>query len=137
MNIYLAARYARREEINSYAAELRDDGHIITSRWLEGGHEAETYELKSGKTLSKTGWKFAIEDLQDLERADCLISFTESPDSPYGRGGRHVEFGWALATTKRVIIVGPRENVFHCLNRVEHYYNWGPRIRHELLGAGR
>lgn len=40
------------------------------------------------------------------------------------RGGRHVEFGMALALGKRVIVVGPRENVFHLLPEVEVHVNW-------------
>jgi hypothetical protein len=37
------------------------------------------------------------------------------PNTILATGGRHVEFGLALAQGKRVIIVGPRENVFHYL----------------------
>ena len=101
MNIYLAARYERREELNKYAEELRADNHIITARWLIDDHEAEVYELKNTKTISKTGWKFAIDDLQDITRADTVICFSEAPDSAFARGGRHVEFGYALALGKR------------------------------------
>ncbi len=47
--------------------------------------------------------------------ADAVIIFTEIPNTILATGGRHVEFGLALAQGKRVIIVGPRENVFHYL----------------------
>ena len=47
--------------------------------------------------------------------ADTVIIFTEIPNTILATGGRHVEFGLALAQGKRVIIVGPRENVFHYL----------------------
>ena len=40
------------------------------------------------------------------------------------RGGRHAEFGIALALGKRVIVIGPRENVFHALPAVERYESW-------------
>jgi len=52
-----------------------------------------------------------------------LLFFSEPPDSHSKRGGRHVEFGLALAWGKRLMIVGPRENVFHCLPQVEQYAN--------------
>jgi hypothetical protein len=39
MNIYLAANYERRLEIAEYAKLLREDGHIVTSRWLTGEGE--------------------------------------------------------------------------------------------------
>ena len=51
--------------------------------------------------------------------ADAVIIFTEIPNTILATGGRHVEFGLALAQGKRVIIVSPvvspRENVFHYL----------------------
>ena len=46
------------------------------------------------------------------------------------RGGRHVEFGLALAAGKRLCIVGPRENIFHFLPRVEVF-----RSTDDLVGA--
>jgi hypothetical protein len=48
-------------------------------------------------------------------RADAVIIFTEIPNTVLATGGRHVEFGLALAHGKRVFVVGPRENVFHYL----------------------
>jgi len=47
--------------------------------------------------------------------ADAVIVFTEIPNAVLATGGSHVEFGLALAQGKRVIVVGPRENVFHYL----------------------
>jgi hypothetical protein len=55
--------------------------------------------------------------------ADVLMAFTEFPGQTPGRarGGRHVEFGIAFAKEKRLMIVGPRENIFHWLPSVEVY----------------
>jgi len=114
MRIYIAARYDRRFEMLGVAATLMRAGHDVTSRWIEGGRPGDG-ELGS-----------AVQDVGDLERADCLVSFTEQADRgvPWAaRGGRHVEFGIALATGKRVCVVGPRENVFHHLPWVEVYAN--------------
>lgn len=63
-----------------------------------------------------------IHDLEDLRAADTVISFTDEKGG--GKGGRHVEFGVALALEKRLILVGPRENVFHTLPEIEHYPTW-------------
>ena len=68
--------------------------------------------------------RFASEDWSDLLGSDICISFTETPRNTHSRGGRHVEFGAALALGKRCIIVGPRENVFHCLLEVERADSW-------------
>jgi len=127
MRIYIAARFDRRFEMLGVAADLMRAGHEVTSRWIEGGRGADP-ELVA-----------AIEDIADLGRADCLVTFTERPERNVAwaaRGGRHVEFGIALATGKRLCIVGLRENVFHHMPRVEIYatvpdlidgLSWPPR----------
>lgn len=115
--IYLAARYSRREELCKYRNVLQAQGHIITSRWLNGGHEI----TKEGSTQAdqESRAQFAQEDWDDLMKADVCISFTEEPRKTATRGGRHVEFGAAYASGIRCIVVGHRENVFHCLPDVQ------------------
>lgn len=120
MKIYLASRYSRREELCEYAAIFTTEGHTITSRWLLGNHQIDDAGL-SQEAKAEERKRFAMEDWHDLMQADCCISFTEEPRGTNSRGGRHVEFGAALAAGKRCIIIGPRENVFHCLPEVEHY----------------
>lgn len=147
MRIYLAARYSRREELCSYREELRRMGHDVQARWLDGGHQISDQgipigqhgealvegDLCSGEILSEDARsrqaaalraKFANDDFEDVTTASCLIAFTELPRSSPSRGGRHVEFGIALAYMCRIIIVGPRENIFHWLDEVEVYGTW-------------
>lgn len=113
MKIYLCARYSRLDELQQYAALLRAEGHLVTSRWHAGGHELSDVATDTDRA------RLAMEDAGDLALADTVIAFTEAPDSPgRNRGGRHVEFGIALEQRKRIIIVGPRENVFHYLPRI-------------------
>ena len=112
MKIYLAARYDRRFEMLGVAAGLIRVGHDVTSRWIEGGRGGDSDRVA------------ALEDIGDLAHADGLVTFTEQPErsvSWAARGGRHVEFGIALACGKRLCVVGPRENVFHHLPSVEVY----------------
>jgi hypothetical protein len=123
MNIYLAARYSRREELCRYRESLRSLGYRVTSRWLDGGHELDERGLSTEAGAVERA-RFAREDYLDVSCADILISFTEMPRSGNGRGGRHVEFGIALARGMRVLVVGPRENVFHCLPEVEVFPDW-------------
>ncbi len=124
--IYLAGSYGRREELCEYAAERRSMGYIVSCRCLTDDHSIEDDQLTKGELLMRTVSRFAEEDLQDLLRADCIISFTEMPKETVSRGGRHVELGFALAQDDkmRLIIVGPRENVFHYLPVIEHYDTW-------------
>lgn len=102
MKFYIAGRYSRRKELLGYAQKLRDHGHIVTSRWLDGTHEA----LDScGSKNDHLAW--AGEDLNDIAQADIFLAFTESGGS--GRGGRHFEAGFALALGKLIVCFGPKE----------------------------
>jgi nucleoside 2-deoxyribosyltransferase len=118
MKVYLAARFSRLPELNRYRAELEAAGITVTSRWLLGGHEwvGTPDEQIPRERLAR----FAAEDLEDIDAADVLLCFTESPRSGPARGGRHVEFGYALAKRKPVIVVGHIENVFYALPQVTH-----------------
>lgn len=117
MKIYLAARYSRHTELQKYANRLTSKGHEITSRWIWGNHQIDDHGLSIEAKKSERQ-RFATEDFEDLMSADLIINFTEAPRSTNSRGGRHVEFGIALGSDKLCIVVGPRENVFHCLNKV-------------------
>jgi hypothetical protein len=136
MKIYLAARYSRHLELQGYAAELREMGHTITSRWINGSHqvmlngealgpEREAMFESDHESMESQRREFAQHDWDDLMAADTVISFTEQPrKAGNSRGGRHVEFGAALAAGKRCIVVAWRENVFHCLPQVEFANTW-------------
>lgn len=127
MRIYLAARYSRREELNGYAADLRAMGYVVDARWLAGNHQIAEAQVVEAAALSipVEGEQFALDDMEDVHLADALIAFSEAPRAVLSsRGGRHVEFGLALAWGKRVLVVGPRENVFHTLPIVEHCWSW-------------
>jgi hypothetical protein len=103
MRYHLAARYARRVELCKYREQLLSIGDIVVSRWLDFG--------------KKPKWSSGIAraDCEDLIAAQTVIIFTERPNTILATGGHHVEFGLALAQNKGIIVVGPRENVFHYL----------------------
>lgn len=130
--IYLAARYSRRLELCGYKGELESMGLVVTSRWLMGNHQIDDAGLSvEAEAADRT--RFAEEDWADLMAADTTFNFSETPRGTTSRGGRHVEFGAALAAGQRVIVVGPRENVFHCLPTVEWYPTWAAAI--DILSA--
>jgi hypothetical protein len=127
MRIYLMARYSRHPELQVIRDELEALGHVVTARWINGGHALP--ESIGGDTPLDYGRRFAREDWEDLTSADCAIGFTESPGvANPGKGGRHVEMGVALGRGKRVIIVGPRENVFCYLPQVEVFDSWAEAL---------
>ncbi|MEM9760033.1 MAG: nucleoside 2-deoxyribosyltransferase [Pseudomonadota bacterium] len=120
MKIYLAARFSRRHEAHALGARLQALGHTITSRWSLPDSDHVKPAGMSEQAADKERERFALEDVEDVRAADCCISLMEPPRGN-GRGGRHVEFGIALALGHRMIIIGPRETVFHHLPEVEHF----------------
>src|ERR1700686_2476063 len=117
--ISLAARYSRHVELSGYAAELKPLGYEVTSRWIQGrdSHLDDAADVGVKREL-------AVRDIEDLLRADMCLSFTEAAGALASRGGRHVEFGMAYAKGMASWVVGHRENVFHCLDRVRFFATW-------------
>jgi hypothetical protein len=120
--IYLAAAYERNDEMRGVRDVLVALGYEVTSRWIDQNLSGQT-EAAGAEELAAAPAayvKFAHKDMDDLHAADTVISFTGAP----GRGGHHIEFGLAIAYGKRLVIVGPRENVFHSLPEVDWYPDW-------------
>ena len=125
--IYLAARYSRNAEMRGVRDVLHGLGYEVTSRWIDqhGGDLLESIVAEKLNAEPGECSGYAHIDIEDLTAAEIVISFTSAGGG--GKGGRHIEFGMALAGGKRVIVVGPRENVFHTLPEVEWYPDW-PRL---------
>lgn len=119
--VYLAGSYTRKEEIRAYAEELQRMGVEVTARWFREPHAANVTlpEVPLDKSV-----QYAQNDIDDINACDTIISFTEDPVTGTPRGGRHVEFGYALAKGKQLICVGPWENIFHYLPQVTHFESW-------------
>lgn len=124
---YLAARYSRHDEmqgVRDVLAALHDIE--VTSRWIDC-HTDVVGDFTSSFTvdfLNANPEKCAPlgqHDVDDLVAADTVISFTSTNG---GKGGRHVEFGIAVALGKRLIVIGPREHVFHTLAEVQWFPDW-------------
>ena len=114
MKFYLAAAYDRKEEMRGYRKVLRSFGHEVTSRWIDGHPEINNGDIISVDMLNdpeylRTSQEVAMHDLEDIQSADAVISFHGQTN----QGGRHVEYGYALALDKPIYIVGDLENLFH------------------------
>lgn len=116
---YFASRYSRHPEMRAYRDKLTAaiPGAVVTSRWIDcHGDELEQSYTPEVLNADPAGcWRHGRDDLQDLHLSDVLVSFT----GPGGKGGRHIEHGYAMAMAywsgaPRVVIVGDRENIFHC-----------------------
>ncbi len=134
--IYLAARFSRRDEVREYGDQLRGLGYTISAQWLTTTHVAPD-NLDEEHVRGYVAENIARVDIADIMSSDAVIMFTESPRSGgrrASRGGRHVEFGLALALMKRIIVVGPIENTFYTLPQAEVVKTWAEAK--ELLAAG-
>lgn len=69
-------------------------------------------------------------DIEDIDAALTLVSFTEAGGG--GKGGRHTEYGYAIAQNKRLVIIGPREHIFHTHPGVEIFSQWGDFLQAEV-----
>jgi len=138
MKVYLAAPYRAKDQIRTYAAELRAAGVIVTSSWLNEPHKPTT---QMAELTHEEHQKYAIQDVKDVVAADILVFFTD-PTRSIVRGGRHVEFGIMIGLNiarrrmSPIYVVGNQyENIFHHLPNVIHFTDWEP-LRNYLLALG-
>lgn len=108
MRIYLSAQWSRRDEIEGYAVTLRDHGYEVVSRWHQ--------ELMGDDSANSVAdWaKWAGADLSDIDTSETFLAFTE-PRGTLSRGGRHVEWGYAIAVPRECVVIGPIESQFYAL----------------------
>jgi len=117
--VYVAAWYSERARAKAAARELERAGYVITSPWIDGGTDtAQGYELM----------KAAIEDLNGVVQADYLMLLALPFGTQYSGGGRWVEFGYALALGKRMVVIGSHETIFCHLPQVRVYSTVGAAI---------
>jgi hypothetical protein len=141
MRYYFAGAYARRAELDKYAGWLLTEIPTaqITSRWLTDPQEGLDAGFSAGgletPEVAGKAWEHGQRDVQDIRSAQAIVSFTGDGV----RGGRHVEHGYALSlhedrpiTGYRLIVVGPREHVFHCHPATEVYPDWAAFLAHEI-----
>ena len=104
MKVYIAAPYVRRQAAQWLRGTLETAGVEVTSRWLS--------------ELNNNDHAGAQMDLDDVDAADAIILYNP-PNFHREGGGRHVEFGYAIAQGKRLILVGTPSVIFHYLDSVE------------------
>lgn len=123
MKIYLAGRYSTRKTLEGWANDLQCVGHEVVSRWCLRNSDHKLVDGLSPRAADHERLRFAQEDMEDVLECDAMISLMDIPRGN-GRGGRHVEFGVALALEKELYIVGERETVFHHLPQVIQTTSW-------------
>jgi nucleoside 2-deoxyribosyltransferase len=127
--VYIASKYSRKNEMrHDIAPAIRHAGIEVTSRWHDIEETGSSWE-KAQKEYDVRGEGhidrehgllkyYATIDLEDVDAADAIVLFSEDPTIPHLRGGRHVEFGYAMGKGKTCYVVGMRENIFHFIEDV-------------------
>jgi nucleoside 2-deoxyribosyltransferase len=115
--IYLAACFEQQAVVREKADELYKLGFLCTSSWRfeDGSLPPEAEHLN----------RCAEQDLKDLRHANYFVCLTDMTSQ---RGGKHVEFGYALALNIPIIIVGRRENIFHSLKEINFVETWSEAL---------
>ncbi len=128
-DIYIAGKFDAKDRLRIERDRIcaLKAGHVI-SLWLDEETAAPDETRTKGTGLSaEEGRTYAKRDLYEIQTADLLILDTFDDNL---RGGREVEFGFALATGIPVWVVGPKRNVFHELAR--HFASW-PDVLEQLI----
>ena len=120
MIVYIAARYSRKNEIRSLVTIFNEHNITVRARWLDEPHSPGTTLHEVSPTFCR---ETATIDMEDIDSCDTLVFFSEDPLIGTPRGGRHVEFGYALGKGKRIVVIGGEENIFHFLPQIVHYPN--------------
>ncbi len=123
MKIYIAAASYRQREARNIYRKLQRRGFEVTSSWV--------FSRNLGRINLFN--QEATRDLEQIDEADLVLALTENPKARHPRyttGGRHVEVGYALAKGKDLVVVGPRENVFHYLPDVVQFNTLQEAVEH-------
>lgn len=112
--VYVASRYARRDEAAQIAQRLRDTRlFVIVSTWHDGPKDDASSEAKLRD--------LAVKDADEVAQADIVLTLTDVAGEAYKYGSHHVEFGLGYAQGKTCVLVGANELMFHRLPGVEQY----------------
>ena len=122
MKVYVASRFLNRNLVKAFCHKvymLRHStmGEIeFVQTWP---NEDSTNLIIDGAPDILAHKAIAHKDLREIDESDCVIVITEQCESV--PGGMHFEAGYAYAQGKRVIVIGPRVNVFYYMGSLEYY----------------
>jgi nucleoside 2-deoxyribosyltransferase len=104
IRVYLAAPFQLQRQAIDLMGGLHLQGIGCTSRWLVA------------EETNSDEW--ARNDLADVAEADVFVALNPEGWRSAGTGGRHVEFGYALALRKPIVLVGVQSHIFHHISSV-------------------
>lgn len=104
IRVYIAAPFQLQDGAAALRELLKASEIECTSTWLNAPENIDE--------------RWAKRDLSDVARCDVFVAMNPEDWASRGTGGRHVEFGYALALRKPVVILGARTNIFHHIRDV-------------------
>jgi hypothetical protein len=136
MKVYIASNFADKDRVKARGEELAAIGIECTSRWaLETAPHNCKITDKPAQYMRET----AVYDIEDILASDVVVLTVPTPEqimnlTPHqmSRGGRTFESGMqyglmvaaqftgfqlkCFPTPRQLIVMGPKENVFHFLD---------------------
>jgi nucleoside 2-deoxyribosyltransferase len=116
LELYVAGKYADRDEIHEKIVALRRLGYRVPNDWTI---------VEQGDRSYPSLAKYAKFDADGVLNADVVVAFIEDPD--YAYRGTYFEIGCAVATGKPVIVVGLLPDNCHVKNNVFYHH---PALTH-------
>lgn len=121
--VYIAGFFDTRARLLEIRTLLEKLGLTVTSEWLD--EAPKNYipgqdTIKASNTTDAYARRCAQRDKRDINRAHFVIVDTIDVTP---RGGREWEGGYAEGIGRRVMVVGPRRNVFH-YTVSSHFETW-------------
>lgn len=104
--VYIAGRFTEKDRLNRHRVALRKRGFEVSSSWMD-----EPDGLDNDTVTTEQSRNAAVRDLDEINECDILILDTFGE----GGGGRFVEWGFAEANDKLLLLVGPKVSVFDTL----------------------
>lgn len=113
---YIAAGYSRKEEVAVVAKELESIGVVVISKWHKERAKPQTSLSDCTESFLRRNAK---KDIRELTEANYFVMLSVNPDIPFKRGGSCVENGFAIAKGLPVLVIGPKQHIFHYLPGVK------------------
>lgn len=123
-SVYLSGQFEDGPVLRNVREDLIRAGCRVTSRWLNGDSSTPATARADEEGAAARLAAIAYQDIEDIRAADVVVVFNPQAACNVGRGGRHVETGYALAAGKKVVVVGARGNVFHWMLEVTLVDDW-------------
>ena len=135
MRVYIASNFADKDRVKARGEELAAIGIECTSRWAR---ETAPHNCKITDKPAQYMRETAVFDIEDILASDVVVLTVPTPEqlmnlTPHqmSRGGRTFESGLqyglmlgAYSTRRLLIVMGPKENVFHFLDGTDEAKNY-------------